>query len=230
MLDDDRPEDGKDDRPADGDDSREGNRPRKGDDERTEVLLHRARQGSREAQLMVFHKMWHYLLQRTRASRTWSTLKLHMEPEDAVQGLSLQLFRLNSLESFEDRGEGSLRAWLKCCLEHHLVGLVRTINTKRRGGGVSTVSIQDGDSTTPGAILPSSDPGAPSLAGFAEWAQRCRETLQHREYEVWSLRIDGSLKYDEIGKRLGLSHDAARSLYRRAKKRLSDSGLLADLE
>ncbi len=200
------------------------------DSERTEEALARAQEGSKEAERRLFHKLWRFLLERTRRSPSWSALQKYMEAEDAAQGLWLTLFRRDSLAGFEDRGEGSLRAWLACCLERHLVDTLRRLTAEQRGGGAPLVSLEGADASRPGPIPASPDPGASTIVRFTEWAQRCRQALTPREHRVWCLRVDDELDFEEIGERLGMTASAARGLHLRARERLQALELLGDEE
>jgi len=200
------------------------------DGERTEDTLARALGGAQEAERQLFHKLWRFLLERTRRSPSWSALQGSMEVEDAAQGLWLTLFRRDSLAGFEDRGEGSLRAWLACCLERHLVDTLRRLTAEQRGGGAPLVSLEGADSSRPGPIPASPDPGASTIVRFTEWAQRCRQALTPREHRVWCLRVDDELDFEEIGERLGMTASAARGLHLRARERLQALELLGDEE
>lgn len=195
------------------------------DGERTEDALAQARGGSQEAERRLFHKLWRFLLGRTRRSSNWPALKKHMEAEDAAQGLWLSLFRRDSLAGFTDHGEGSLRAWLACCLDRHLVDTLRRLNAGQRGGGALPVALEGVGSSAPGLDPASPEPGASTIVHFKEWAQSCREALTPPEHRVWCLRVDDELDFEEIGERLGITAAAARGLHLRARRRLQDLGL-----
>ena len=197
---------------------------------RTEEALAQARAGSHTAEQYVFHKLWRFLIERTRRSPTWPAVKRYMEVEDAAQGLWLTIFSRDSLAGFEDRGEGSLRAWLACCLEHYLVDTLRRLNAERRGGGALQVPLEGGKSSTFGMVPASPEPGPSTMVRFADWAQRCRQVLTPREHRIWCLRVDNELSFKEIGERLDITPAAARGVHHRAIERLRTAGLLSGEE
>ncbi|MAF66318.1 MAG: hypothetical protein CMJ84_11765 [Planctomycetes bacterium] len=199
---------------------------------RTEEALAHARAGSHAAERRLFHKLWSFLVERTRKSATWPAVKrLRVaDAEDIAQGLWVSLFRKDSLAGFEDRGEGSLRAWLNCCLESYLVDTLRMLNAECRGGGALPAALEGGSASTPGPVPASPLPGPSTLVRFSEWAQRCRLALTPREYRVWCLRVDHEFGFEEIGERLDITPAAARGLHHRAIERLRAAGLLGNEE
>ncbi len=196
--------------------------------ERTEAQWARARKGSREDERQLFFKLWNFVVERTRRNRCWPGLKPHMEAEDVAQSLWELVFRRGSLQYFEDRGAGSLRVWLGCCLDHHMVDLLRHHKAERRGGGEANLPLDAGNSSAPGFVPVSTEPGVLSIVQFSDWKDRCKEVLQRREYAVWRLRVDDELEYAAIGEALSITPAAARGLLKRARGRLHGRGLLGD--
>ncbi|MDP6410580.1 MAG: hypothetical protein QGI46_14490, partial [Planctomycetota bacterium] len=92
--------------------------------ERTEAVLGRWRRGDKEAKRRLFFKLRRFLIERAQASPTWPALRTRETPEDVAHDLLVSLFKRERFATFEDRGEGSLRAWLDCCLQQHMVDLV----------------------------------------------------------------------------------------------------------
>ncbi len=191
---------------------------------RTEEALRRAQNGSEETERRLFHKLWRFLLDRTRGNANWPILERHVEADDVAQSLWATLFRRDSLRRFEDRGEGSLRAWLGCCLDRHLLDLVRRHTAEKHG--VTPASLEANDSSAAGIHPPSPDPGPYTAVGFAEWKEQCAAVLSERELVVWILRTEEERNFDAIGLALGISASAARGLLKRGRDKLRERGLL----
>jgi RNA polymerase sigma-70 factor (ECF subfamily) len=129
------------------------------------------------------------------------------ELEDLVQETFIKAFR--ALEGW--RGEASFRSWL------FRIGANLSKDWYRRDRGREVVSILDND------LPDSADPGAEAEATDAE--ERLRRgvgTLPRLQREVFLLRAQQGMEYDDIASSLGTTPGAARVHYHHAVKRLKE--------
>lgn len=104
---------------------------------------------------------------------------------------------IQSVRSFEARGEGAFLGWLTTIAEHRLIDLVRSARAIRRGGGRIAIDAQNHETSTVGDLLGllAADDHTPSrsIAGheavsaiqqaLAGLQPDYREVLQHRYFE-----------------------------------------------
>jgi RNA polymerase sigma-70 factor, ECF subfamily len=129
------------------------------------------------------------------------------ELEDLVQETFIKAFR--ALDGW--RGEASFRSWL------FRIGGNLNKDWYRRDRGREVVSILDND------LPDSADPGAEAEATDAE--DRLRRgvgTLPRLQREVFLLRAQQGMEYDDIATSLGTTPGAARVHYHHAVKRLRE--------
>ncbi|HEX9894984.1 MAG TPA: sigma-70 family RNA polymerase sigma factor [Gemmatimonadales bacterium] len=129
------------------------------------------------------------------------------EIEDLVQETFIRAFR--ALGGW--RGEATFRSWL-----FRIGGNLRK-DLYRRERGKVVISIVDGDLADP------ADPGAETEAGDAE--DRIRRgigSLPRLQREVFLMRAQQGLEYDEIATALKTTPGAARVHYHHAVKRLKE--------
>ncbi|MDP6540134.1 MAG: hypothetical protein QF903_02000 [Planctomycetota bacterium] len=199
-----------------------------GRDERTEEVLGHWRRGDLEARRRLFFKLRRFLIGRVRTSVSWPALRARETPEDVAHDLLVSLFQRERFATFEDRGEGSLRAWLDCCLQQYMVDMVRRQSTRRAGEGRAPLPLDGGGSDHRAIDPAASDPGASTLLFYEDWKARILAALPAREELVWRLRVDEELDYNTISEREDITPEGARGLFFRARRRLRDLGLGED--
>ncbi len=120
------------------------------------------------------------------------------------------------LETFQEKGPGSFRAWLLRVANHRMVDAVRRFRTARRG-----VEREVTPADHSGAdVLPGRTPTPSSLAIAEELENRLRSslsTLAPAQREVLQLVLLEGLSMAEVGRRMGRSANAAQKLFARAK-------------
>jgi RNA polymerase sigma-70 factor (ECF subfamily) len=133
---------------------------------------------------------------------------------DLVQETFLDAQRL--FERFHGTSEAELLAWLRQLLLHNLGDFSRSY----RGTGKRDLA-REGQS--PGVDL-SDDGETPSAhvcqAEQSEALRQAVERLPESYRRVLTLRYEEDLPFEEIGRRLGLTDNAARKLWLRAVRRL----------
>jgi RNA polymerase sigma-70 factor (ECF subfamily) len=139
---------------------------------------------------------------------------------DLVQDTFLQA--QDNFDRFHDDGEAELLAWLRGILLHRAADLRR----RYRGTGKRQVTREvplAGGSAGGVADVPAPDPSPSSLAAAREQDAALRQALERlpEEYrQVVTWRNYDRLPFDEIGRRLGRSAEAARKLWVRAVEHL----------
>lgn len=130
------------------------------------------------------------------------------EIEDLVQETFIRAFR--GLDGW--RGEATFRSWL------YRIGSNLRKDLYRRERGKTMIPIQDAE------LRASDDPG--SLAEAAEAELRLRQglvRLPRLQREVFLMRAQQGMGYEEIAVALGTTHGAARVHYHHAVKRLKEA-------
>jgi RNA polymerase sigma-70 factor (ECF subfamily) len=163
-----------------------------------------------------------YLLSIARRDLPGS-LRGKYDPADLVQETLLDAHR--SLERFNGPDSDAFRVWLCGILRYNLMDLIRRYRgcSKRSIGRERSLGA-DPDSGDPadGAVDPNPTPCGQSIA--REDVAALREALSRlpeHERSVVALRYFDSLAFEEIGRRLGCSSEAARKLCARATARLA---------
>jgi RNA polymerase sigma-70 factor (ECF subfamily) len=160
-----------------------------------------------------------YLLQ-VAAERLDPALRAKANPSDLVHETLLEAYR--DFAAFRGDSEAAWLAWLRRLLVHNLA------NFERRYFGTAMRRAQREVSLAAAGVAdvvaaPGPSPSSVVVAGEREAAvARHLERLpdDYRRVVVWHDR-DG-LPFDEIGRRLGRSADAARRLWSRAVDRLQE--------
>jgi len=179
-----------------------------------------ARAGSTEALGQSLEQFRRYLLEVAR-NAIGPALKVKGGASDLVQETFLEAQR--RFDHFDGASEGQLRAWLRCLLLHEAAKLGRRYGTTAKRKLSREISLgDDGPAVHPSQIA---GPGpTPSVAIMsAEQSQLLRAAIDRlpEEYRrVMNLRYIDGLAFDEVGRRLGRSPDAARMLWGRALERL----------
>jgi RNA polymerase sigma-70 factor, ECF subfamily len=158
-----------------------------------------------------------YLMQ-IATQRLDGSLRAKANPSDLVHETLLEAYR--DFADFRGQSEAEWLAWLRQLLIHNLA------NFERRYFGTAMRRVQREVSLTIGAdALPAPGP-SPSSVLIASERERTVERQLERLPEDYRLVIlwhdrDG-LPFDEIGRRLRRSADAARRLWSRAVDRLQE--------
>ena len=148
-------------------------------------------------------------LVRRHATALARFIAAHGAPDDELDDLTQETFfkAFRSLATF--RGGASFRTWLLA------IGGNVLKDRRRRWRGNQVVEL------SPDIRDPSGDPGQQAEAGWA--AERLQEgigKLARLQREVFLMRAQQGLGYDEISSGLGITEGAARVHYHHAVKRL----------
>src|SRR5262245_57556242 len=179
-----------------------------------EELVRRMRAGDAAAARLLFERHLPALRAKARA-RLPGALRGKLGASDVVQ--EAYLSALLSLPNFEDRGDGSFKAWLRTILERRLANEIRdAVGTAKRDAR-REVRIPTG---TGGAGAAGEQPSPSEEAMAEEDAARlraAREGLTPDQRTVIALVHDEGLTLAKAGERMGRSADA-RSEERRVGK------------
>ena len=193
---------------------------------RTREWITRSQQGDTLA-LSKLLASYHAVLRARTEQRMDSTLRAKVEPEDVLQEVYLDVFRL--INRFEDRGAGSFLNWALTILDSKLADAGRTWRRKMRDVARETPP-QAGDGTgsywnlldqlyadkgTPSRIVRHDEAVAALLA--------CIPRLPELQRRVVQLRMLEGQPVAEVARRLGKSPDMIVSLTRRALNALHES-------
>lgn len=197
----------------------------------TEMWVERFKKGDPRAMDRLFFRLRAMLLAVIRDHASYPFLPPTHSAEDVLQELWTAIFERGSLHTFRSRGRGSLRAYLRRCVDHTLISIVRKGSALKRGGGVAPEELDRGDSSSYAAPPPrAAGPGPATMVASDDWVGRCQRALHGKEREVWTLHFVQGYSYREIAGMLGMSEAAVRSTYHRALLRLRDSGLFDEDE
>ncbi len=186
------------------------------------AYLDAARAGSRDALGHALDHCRHYLLAIARQA-VGPALRPKGGASDLVQETFLEAHRL--FDRFDGASPAQLRAWLRALLLH------RAAKLGRRYGGTAKRLVSrerplgwDGPTGRPSQIAaPAPTPSVALMS--AEQAERLRVAIDRLppDYrQVMTLRYFDGLAFDEVGRRMGRSADAARMLWARAVERLKN--------
>jgi RNA polymerase sigma-70 factor (ECF subfamily) len=186
-------------------------------------LLTAARAGSREALGQALDACRQYLLLIAQAE---------LSPELRAKGGASDLVQETFLEAqrdfcqFHGSTQAELQAWLRRVLLNNLGDFTRHFCTTDKRAVAREVTLP-GDTSSADAIGDlAAPPPSPSGAAMArEQAEGLRDALARlpEDYrQVILLRYEGGHSFEEIGRRLGRSPDAARKLWARAVEHLQD--------
>jgi RNA polymerase sigma-70 factor (ECF subfamily) len=178
-----------------------------------------ARRGSREALGQLLEKCRNYLLVVARGA-LGEQLHAKAGSSDLVQETFMQAQR--NFARFTGTSEAELLAWLRGILLNSAADFSRRFQeTDKRQVG-REVPLDEARQQAPSeltAALPS--PSEALMAGEQDAAlRRALDELPEDYRTVIQLRNYGQLSFEEIGKQLGRSADAARKLWARALKKL----------
>jgi RNA polymerase sigma-70 factor (ECF subfamily) len=179
--------------------------------ERTQRLIGEARHG-RAGALDELLGDGRAALERALELRVPSRLRARLDVSDVVQDALVDAFA--HLDTFEPRGAGSFRAWLRRIAENRLkMAVARHLGTERRGAQHET-TIRSGAQEPLGAATSPS-----SLAGRGERRDLIHAALEELSDEhravIQLVRFDG-LSIAQVAQRMGRSENAVKKLQARA--------------
>jgi RNA polymerase sigma-70 factor (ECF subfamily) len=180
-----------------------------------------ARAGSRDALGQTLNQCRAYLLEVARRA-LGPGLRAKGGASDLVQDTFLEAQR--RFGQFDGDSNGQLRAWLRSLLLHKAAKLGRRYHgTHKRQLSREIPLGRDGASTVHPSEVASRGPSPSVLVTADEQKRRLLQAIDRLpdDYRaVMTLRYQEALPFDEIGRRLGRSADAARMLWARAVDRL----------
>jgi RNA polymerase sigma-70 factor (ECF subfamily) len=187
-----------------------------------EESLAAARAGSREALGQVLSQYRYYLLQVARRQMS-RDLQAKGDAADLVQDTFLEAQRF--FDHFVGHSGDELRAWLRCVLVHQTARVGRRFRTTQKRRLAREVRL---DACHPlaaeDAALRAAAVSTPSAHLLARERQevllRALGRLPEDYRRVMLLRYQQELTFEEVGREMGRSADAARMLWARALERL----------
>lgn len=152
------------------------------------------------------------------------------EAQDLTQGFFARLLEKNYLASLE-LGKGRFRSFMLTALNHYLANEWDRAQRIKRGGGCTFISFV-GEPTEELLEGELADPLTAEKLFDRRWAERIvEETLNKLEAEfdgkakrfqqlrVFLVEDKGTISYDEVARRLGLSEQAVKSAVHRMRQR-----------
>jgi RNA polymerase sigma-70 factor (ECF subfamily) len=188
-----------------------------------EQLLADAHAGNRQALGALLEGFRGYLLVESRRDMR-KDLQVKVPPSDVVQDTLLDA--QVDFDQFHGTTREQLRNWLRRLLEHHLGHAFRKYLATAKRQLSREVPLDD--SHVAKALedqLVARTPAPADEVAETEQVQRVREALPQlgaSDREVLRWHFWEKLTFAEIGCRLGISADAARSKFRRAVKRVAE--------
>jgi RNA polymerase sigma-70 factor (ECF subfamily) len=141
---------------------------------------------------------------------------------DVVQETFLEAQR--DLLQFKGGTEAEFRGWLRQLLLHNLANLVRHYRDTAKRQVKREVEIPIPDSSGGGAGGPAAPVPTPSVQAMAresvEVIRRAMEQLPEDYRQILLLRYEEERSFEEIGRRMNRTANAARKLWARAVERL----------
>ncbi len=183
-----------------------------------------ARGGSREALGQILEASRAYLLAIANGDLD-PVLRGKGGASDLVQETFLQAQK--DIGRFQGNSQEEFRAWLRSLLHHRLANFTRRYRqTLKRGGHPERALGGAGTPAQPGQGASSPVPSPSALLMARERAEAVRRSLERlpEDYRrVLHLRYQDELSFQEIGRVLNRSAEAARKLWWRALGQLQDA-------
>jgi RNA polymerase sigma-70 factor, ECF subfamily len=180
-----------------------------------------ARAGSREALGQLFEACRAYLL-RIANEGVAADVQAKGGASDLVQETFLEAQR--DFARFQGDTEAELLAWLRCLLLNNVANFARHYRATGKRQVGREVPLERSDSSQAGEPTFVADTPSPSMAAMAhekaEAVARALERLPEDYRRVITLRNQERREFDEIGRLMERSADAARRLWSRAIERL----------
>lgn len=185
---------------------------------RTEVVARMYKESPSSADAELFSRMREALMPFIKSHPVFRALSNFMGEEDVLQEVLLRFLERRALDRFEDRGPGSLRAYVKKFADRVLRDLLRSCIAKKRGGEAEVGEVDSG--------VREAAPGPSTVVRHADHMAWCRDALPEQQSEAWELHVENGLDFEEIAGRLKCTAAAVRGRVFRAIIRLVDLGLL----
>jgi RNA polymerase sigma-70 factor (ECF subfamily) len=188
--------------------------------DRIEGWLTAARQGSEEALGHVLERWRPYLLHMANEELA-SDLQAKVGASDLVQETFLDAQR--DFGRFHGATEDEWRAWLRSILQNKLANLARHYRQtdKRQIDCEIPLPTISADGRSDGLMAPDTSPSAQARAHEQDEAlARAMGQLPQPHQQIIRLRTYEDLSFEEAGKRMGRSAEAARKLWGRAIEQL----------
>jgi RNA polymerase sigma-70 factor (ECF subfamily) len=180
-----------------------------------------ARAGSREALGQLLEACRGYLLRIANQGLS-ADLQAKGGASDLVQETFLEAHR--DFAHFHGNTEAELLAWLRCLLLNNVANFARGYRSTEKRQVRREVPLGGGDSSSGGEAGLAADTRSPSMEAMArekaEAVARALERLPEDYRRVIILRNQERRDFDEIGRLMRRSTDAARRLWSRAIERL----------
>ena len=189
-----------------------------------EQLVSNAKQGDKAALGELMFNSYDDLA-RFIEPRIPAAVRRVLSVEDLVQQTFARAFQ--DFDTFEYRGEGAFRAWLRSIGEFRLRDAVKELQRKKRGGDrvqvgqAATASAADvmallaGDDPTASRLLRHDEAKQAMQLAIAELPEDYREVIRLRFFELKSI--------EETSELMNRTPSAVRALADRAKKQLRDA-------
>jgi RNA polymerase sigma-70 factor (ECF subfamily) len=187
----------------------------------TEAELVRRARGGDEGAFRTLFVRYRDVLSAHAGQRLAPRFRRKLSTADLLQETFLAAFQ--NLDGFEDRGEGSFRAWLTKILDHRVQHHVRHYAGTAKRGARGEVTRGRRPSTLQFAGN-AATPSQHAIAGeFEDRAERALAALPDDYREVLVLRQREHLTLKETAARMGRSVGAVNKLYARALKQLAEA-------
>jgi len=144
---------------------------------------------------------------------------------DLSQSLLLAFHIALSQGKAEMTNEAGLRSYLRTMVKNKLANRSDRNKAAKRGGGERPLSIDRGDEDEVRLQVPAENLTASMFVRVSEMRHRMRMVLTPEEESVLEGRLRG-LSYIEIANDLGKTPDGVRMLWKRARDRLVERGII----
>jgi len=153
-------------------------------------------------------------LERHVSRRMGPELRVKESVSDIVQSTARELL---DAQRYEDRGEESLRRWLKVAAEHKIRNKLRYWRASGRSEGQELVT-PEGTPGREGSGRPSEDAMVREESDRLE--QAIRQLAPQHGFVIRRVQLEGA-SYESVSSELGRTPEAVRKLHARALGRLS---------
>jgi RNA polymerase sigma-70 factor (ECF subfamily) len=180
-----------------------------------------ARAGSKEALGQALEACRAYLQQIAREELDDPRLRAKAGASDLVQDTLLEAQR--DFARFRGETEAELLAWLRRLLRNNLANFRRWWRKDKRRADREVPLEAASASDRPTVPLPAPAPSPSTQAVRQEQGEALRRALERLpdDYrQVLALRYEGECSFEEVGRRMGRSANAAQKLWARAVERL----------
>lgn len=182
---------------------------------KTEFLLRGARSGQ-EAAWREIYERYRTMMLVTIGARMPGFLRRRFDAEDVLQNAFAKAYA--GLDSFEYRGEGSFRRWLRQIVFHEFRNLLRSQEAERASVPCDTRALPDGPRLEGGENAPS------QILSEIESQEKLlaqMNRLSEDDQELLTMRIFEGMSWEEIGQVVGCSRALASQRFTRTIGRLA---------